>query len=178
MSPQVEKGAVREPTRISSPVVRNPAYRRTSTESFEIVEGEKSLEPGPATERLFGEIKGTKMEPREIQRGRRSRSRERTAGSQDEPDQFHEKTILEEEGEQIPGTPITIFQNRERPQDGHKREDSYDTLRRLAAITSPSPSPVPIKPEDEPPADTRRRRPLSQSSEGKRHSRSSSLPKS
>lgn len=186
MSPQVEKAAVREPTRIPSPVVRNPGYRRTSTESFEIVESGKSLEPGPATERLFGEIRGGKMEPKEIQRGRRSRSRERNAVSraspqptaQDEPEQFHEKTILEEEGEQIPGTPITIFRNTERPQDGHKREDSYDTLRRLAAITSPSPSPIPGKAEDEPPVDTRRRRPISQAPDNKRHSRSSSLPKS
>ncbi|OBT79159.1 hypothetical protein VF21_01698 [Pseudogymnoascus sp. 05NY08] len=187
MSPQVEKAAAREPTRIPSPVVRNPAYRRTSTESFEIVESGKSLEAGPATERLFGEIKGAKTEPKEIQRGRRSRSRERPAVSraspsrttQDDPDQFHEKTILEEEGEQIPGTPITIFRNTERPQDGHKREDSYDTLRRLAAISSPNPSPIPLKTEeDQPPEDTRRRRPVSQAREDKRHSRSSSLPKS
>lgn len=189
MSPQVEKAAVRDPTRIPSPVVRNPAYRRTSTESFEIVESGKSLEAGPATGRLFGEIKGAKTEPKEIQRGRRSRSRERPAVSrespspakQDEPDQFHEKTILEEEGEQIPGTPITIFRNTERPQDGHKREDSYDTLRRLAAIASPSPSPIPGKTEDQPPQppeDTRRRRPISQAPDSKRHSRSSSLPKS
>ncbi|KFY70684.1 hypothetical protein V499_09000, partial [Pseudogymnoascus sp. VKM F-103] len=189
MSPQVEKAAVREPTRIPSPVVRNPAYRRTSTESFEIVESGKSLEAGPATERLFGEIKGTKTEPKEIQRGRRSRSRERPGVSraspsrttQDDPDQFHEKTILEEEGEQIPGTPITIFRNTERPQDGHKREDSYDTLRRLAAISSPNPSPIPLKSEEkenQPPEDTRRRRPISQAPEEKRHSRSSSLPKS
>ncbi|OBT82177.1 hypothetical protein VE02_09175 [Pseudogymnoascus sp. 03VT05] len=187
MSPQVEKAAVREPTKIPSPVVRNPAYRRTSTESFEIVESGKSLEAGPATERLFGEIKGAKTEPKEIQRGRRSRSRERPAVSraspsrttQDDPDQFHEKTILEEEGEQIPGTPITIFRNTERPQDGHKREDSYDTLRRLAAISSPNPSPIPLKTEeDQPPEDTRRRRPVFQAREDKRHSRSSSLPKS
>ncbi|KFZ06037.1 hypothetical protein V501_07795 [Pseudogymnoascus sp. VKM F-4519 (FW-2642)] len=189
MSPQVEKAAVREPTRIPSPVVRNPAYRRTSTESFEIVESGKSLEAGPATERLFGEIKGAKTEPKEIQRGRRSRSRERIAVSraspsratQDDPDQFHEKTILEEEGEQIPGTPITIFRNTERPQDGHKREDSYDTLRRLAAISSPNPSPIPLKSEEkenQPPEDTRRRRPVSQAPDDKRHSRSSSLPKS
>ncbi|OBT69470.1 hypothetical protein VE03_01014 [Pseudogymnoascus sp. 23342-1-I1] len=185
MSPQVEKAAVREPTRIPSPVVRNPGYMRTSTESFEIVESGKSLEAGPATERLFGEIKGTTAEPKEIQRGRRSRSRERpvisraspSPATQDDPDQFHEKTILEEEGEQIPGTPITIFRNTERLQDGHKREDSYDTLRRLAAITSPSPSPVPIKAEDQPPEDTRRR-PVSQAPDSKRHSRSSSLPKS
>ncbi|OBT41113.1 hypothetical protein VE00_08532 [Pseudogymnoascus sp. WSF 3629] len=189
MSPQVEKAAVREPTRIPSPVVRNPAYRRTSTESFEIVESGKSLEAGPATERLFGEIKGAKTEPKEIQRGRRSRSRERpvvsraspSRATQDDPDQFHERTILEEEGEQIPGTPITIFRNTERPQDGHKREDSYDTLRRLAAISSPNPSPIsiPLKSEEnQPPEDTRRRRPISQAPEDKRHSRSSSLPKS
>ncbi|KFZ17838.1 hypothetical protein V502_04386, partial [Pseudogymnoascus sp. VKM F-4520 (FW-2644)] len=186
MSPQVQKTAVKEPTKIPSPVVRNPAYRRTSTESFEIVESGKSLEAGPATGRLFGEIKGAKTEPKEIQRGRRSRSRERPVVSrespspikQDEPDHFHEKTILEEEGEQIPGTPITIFRNTERPQDGHKREDSYDTLRRLAAIASPSPSPVPLKVEDQPPQDTRRRRPISQAPDSKRHSRSTSLPKS
>ncbi|KFY31449.1 hypothetical protein V494_07958, partial [Pseudogymnoascus sp. VKM F-4513 (FW-928)] len=175
MSPQVEKAAVKEPTRIPSPVVRNAAYRRTSTESFEIVESGKSLEAGPATGRLFGEIKGTTAQPTEIRRGRRSRSRERAAAAtQDEPDQFHEKTILEEEGEQIPGTPITIFRNTERPQDVHKREDSYDTLRRLAAISSP---PVPLKPEDQPLEDTRRRRPVSQAPDSK-HSRSSSLPKS
>ncbi|ELR07858.1 hypothetical protein GMDG_00479 [Pseudogymnoascus destructans 20631-21] len=187
ISPQVEKAAVREPTRIPSPVVRNPAYRWTSTESFEIVESGKSLEAGPATERLFGEIKGAKTEPKEIQRGRRSRSRERPAVSRaspsratlDDPDQFHEKTILEEEGEQIPGTPIIIFRNTERPQDGHKREDSYDTLRRLAAISSPNPSPIPLKSEEnQPPEDTRRRRPVSQAPEEKRHSRSSSLTKS
>lgn len=186
MSPQVEKAAVREPTKIPSPVLRNPGYMRTSTESFEIVESGKSIEAGPATERLFGEIKGTTAEPKEIQRGRRSRSRERPVISrappspaiQDDADQFHEKTILEEEGEQIPGTPITIFRNTERPQDGHKREDSYDTLRRLAAIASPSPSPVPLKAEDQSQEDTRRRRPASQAPDSKRHSRSSSLPKS
>ena len=77
-----------------------------------------------------------------------------------------EKTILEEEGERIPDTPITIF--RKSPNDNarhtggspeidrrakdrsplsvdestpHKREDSRDVLRRLARVTSASPTP-------------------------------------
>jgi hypothetical protein len=79
-----------------------------------------------------------------------------------EKEEFHEMTIMEEEGEHIPNTPITIFSaasyrggsnhsSRERKsnhdRDGstgksdHKREDFREILRRLSRATSASPAP-------------------------------------
>lgn len=68
------------------------------------------------------------------------------------PDSFlqdytHEKTILEEEGEVIPGTPITIFKGaaakeKKPSQLGHSRDDSWENLRKLARLTSATPSPA------------------------------------
>lgn len=72
---------------------------------------------------------------------------------------YHEKTILEEEGYHIPGTPITVFppgcykpssscsSNYVPP--GHKCEDSYETLRKLARLLSKSPAPQDLREEDE-----------------------------
>ncbi|PBP24653.1 hypothetical protein BUE80_DR004511 [Diplocarpon rosae] len=59
---------------------------------------------------------------------------------------YHERTILEEEGYPIPGTPVTVFPYNSypsRPSDapGHKREDSFETLRKLARVLSQSPAP-------------------------------------
>lgn len=56
-----------------------------------------------------------------------------------ETEEMHEKTILEEEGERIHGTPITIFSGNERRSNGpnSKQEDSLQILRNLSkAITS------------------------------------------
>lgn len=62
----------------------------------------------------------------------------------------YERTILDEEGEHIRGTPITVFsakhyrgssQNRDGEESGHKREDSFDLLRRLSRAASRSPAP-------------------------------------
>ncbi len=57
------------------------------------------------------------------------------------------KTILEEEGEAIPGTPITIFRGaaakeKKPSQLGHSRDDSWENLRKLARLTSATPSPA------------------------------------
>ncbi|RDW94490.1 hypothetical protein BP5796_00253 [Coleophoma crateriformis] len=78
-----------------------------------------------------------------------------------EPGYAHEKTILEEEGEAIPGTPITVFtgssinannninnqktssdRNSERRSSEYKRDQSRDVLRRLSRAASKSPSPL------------------------------------
>lgn len=65
-------------------------------------------------------------------------------------DYTHEKTILEEEGEAIPGTPITIFRGaaakEKKPSPpGHSRDDSWENLRKLSRLTSATPSPAPVK---------------------------------
>lgn len=57
---------------------------------------------------------------------------------------YYERTILEEEGYPIPGTPITVFPNNSYPQSSssnHKREDSSETLRKLSRLLSQSPGP-------------------------------------
>src|SRR5438045_1631283 len=55
-----------------------------------------------------------------------------------------EKTIFEEEGERIPGTPITIFKAAAETtndiRSGHRTEESFETLRKLARVASVSPS--------------------------------------
>jgi hypothetical protein len=61
-----------------------------------------------------------------------------------------EKTILEEEGEAIPGTPITIFKGaaaKEKKSSplGHSPDDSWENIRKLARLTSSTPSPAPAK---------------------------------
>ncbi|PBP28292.1 hypothetical protein BUE80_DR000658 [Diplocarpon rosae] len=66
---------------------------------------------------------------------------------------YHERTILEEEGYPIPGTPVTVFPYNSypsRPSDppGHKREDSFETLRKLARVLSQSPAPSHRRAED------------------------------
>jgi hypothetical protein len=198
LSPELLKSTAKEPAReemkAASPAADRRSYRRTSTESFEIVErGEKALETGPSSKRLFGEMKTTRTPPevigvdssKEVPRGRRPRSRDMpitarkalSPAKQEESEFFHERTILEEEGEKIPGTPVTIFRNAEKEAQAHKREDSYDTLRRLAAITSQSPSPGLIRHEDKKLDDVPKQIVIS-GIESKRHSRSSSLPKS
>jgi hypothetical protein len=64
-------------------------------------------------------------------------------------DYSHEKTILEEEGEAIPGTPITIFKGAASDEKkGHTHDDSWDALRKLAKVASPSPSPS-VEQQDE-----------------------------
>jgi len=94
----------------------------------------------------------------------RSNSKDRDAkgGTPSKPaaeETFHETTIIEEEGRPIPGTPITVFSaaeyevykrrrsksntpdmNTNNSEFGHKREDSYDLLRKLAKVLSPSPA--------------------------------------
>jgi hypothetical protein len=62
-------------------------------------------------------------------------------------DYAHEKTILEEEGEAIPGTPITIFRGsaakeKKPSQLGHSRDDSWENLRKLSRLASATPSPA------------------------------------
>lgn len=77
----------------------------------------------------------------------------------DKHDPIHERTVLEEEGERIPGTPITIFSGSTRPHTSDRRglkdsvkdngsgdpqakHDQYrDTLRSLARLASASASP-------------------------------------
>ncbi|RFU33089.1 Fructose-bisphosphate aldolase, partial [Scytalidium lignicola] len=79
----------------------------------------------------------------------------------DQTEPLHDRTILEEEGEPIPGTPITIFSRGSGPRTsdfkptgdgakvtdpGHaevKRDQYRDTLRSLARIASTSPSSSP-----------------------------------
>ncbi|CAD6446735.1 7f2a3a80-d853-4b31-a24e-9a927013fc22 [Sclerotinia trifoliorum] len=68
------------------------------------------------------------LEPRSFER----------AENNGEIGQMHEKTILEEEGEVIHGTPITVFSGNERRPNGpnSKQEDSLQILRNLSkAIT-------------------------------------------
>ncbi|KAJ8060987.1 hypothetical protein OCU04_010065 [Sclerotinia nivalis] len=68
------------------------------------------------------------LEPRSFER----------AETNGEIDEMHGKTILEEEGERIHGTPITIFSGNERRPNGpnSKQEDSLQILRNLSkAIT-------------------------------------------
>ena len=81
------------------------------------------------------------------------------------PEEYHERTILEEEGEKIPFTPITVFSKRKdfddyvkrnnitfsrsnsssssgsRPRVGHRRDESRELLRRLSRSISSSPGP-------------------------------------
>lgn len=63
----------------------------------------------------------------------------------------YERTILDEEGEHIRGTPITVFsakhyrgssQTRDGEESGHTREDSFDLLRKLSRAASRSPAPL------------------------------------
>jgi len=61
-----------------------------------------------------------------------------------------EKTILEEEGEAIPGTPITIFKGaaameKKASPPRHIPDDSWENIRKLARLTSATPSPAPAK---------------------------------
>ncbi|PQE12370.1 decorin binding domain-containing protein [Rutstroemia sp. NJR-2017a BVV2] len=73
-----------------------------------------------------------------IQERERARSRPRLMEQDDVIDdaeaQQHDKTILEEEGERIPGTPITIFSGNERrlTEGNAKNEDSLQILRNLS----------------------------------------------
>jgi hypothetical protein len=66
-------------------------------------------------------------------------------------DHAHDKTtILEEEGEHIPGTPVTIFRGKgvkeKKPsQLGHNGDDSWENLRRLSRVLSATPSPAASK---------------------------------
>jgi len=198
LSPELVKSTMKEParedTKAASPAADRRSYRRTSTESFEIVErGVKVLESRPSSKPLSGKMKTTRTPPevigvdssKEVPRGRRPRSRERpitarkppSPAKQEQSEFFHERTILEEEGEKIPGTPVTIFRNAEKESQADKREDSYDTLRRLAAITSQSPSLGLIRHEDKKLDDVPKQI-VTSGIESKRHSRSSSLPKS
>lgn len=196
VSPELLKATANENSRIPSSTVRKPAFQRKSAESFEVADkSAKSLEPGPAMERLFGEIQGTKSQPEQapvdlpkvVKRDRRARSIEGpmvarkspSPSQQEQQEHLHERTILEEEGEPIPGTPITIFRNADRAsqEDDHEREDSYDTLRRLAAITRQSRVPKAINPEDKG-ADKAQKQTIPAPTESKRHSRSNSTQKS
>ncbi|KAK6586529.1 hypothetical protein PZA11_001586 [Diplocarpon coronariae] len=88
------------------------------------------------------EIRQTNSEERSM------REESRIPGSTEEPQEeiYYERTILEEEGYPIPGTPVTVFPYNSypsRPSDppGHNREDSFETLRKLARVLSQSPGP-------------------------------------
>ncbi|KAI9050901.1 hypothetical protein LZ554_005015 [Drepanopeziza brunnea f. sp. 'monogermtubi'] len=92
-----------------------------------------------ATDRLE-EIKGRNSEERSL------KEETPVPESVKEPKEeiYCERTILEEEGYPIPGTPITVFPNNSYPHrsnSNHKREDSYDTLRKLSRLLSQSPGP-------------------------------------
>ena len=68
-------------------------------------------------------------------------------------EEYHERTILEEEGEQIPFTPITVFSKAKDFDDyakrnnmnliSHNRSDSHELLKRLSRSLSSSRSPSP-----------------------------------
>lgn len=64
-------------------------------------------------------------------------------------DYCHDRTILEEEGEHIAGTPVTIFKgagvNDKKPFQVGDRDESWDTLRKLSQIASATPSPAPVR---------------------------------
>lgn len=86
--------------------------------------------------------------------------------------EYHEKTILEEEGEKIPFAPITVFRAKDyedyvkrnglvssrsssssssRPgSSGHRRDDSHGLLRRLSRSMSSSPAPPKMEEKEEP----------------------------
>ncbi|KAI9644767.1 hypothetical protein NHQ30_006794 [Ciborinia camelliae] len=86
----------------------------------------ESTEPRPRTE--YNHRASENIEPRSLER----------AETNDEIEEMHEKTILEEEGERIHGTPITIFSGNERRPNGlnSEQEDSLQILRNLSkAIT-------------------------------------------
>ncbi|TGO19387.1 hypothetical protein BTUL_0004g00230 [Botrytis tulipae] len=89
----------------------------------------ENAEPRPRAEyshRVLGSF-----EPRSLERLK----------ANDKTDKMHEKTILDEEGERIRGTPITVFpENETRPNSTtSKQEDSLQILRNLSkAITGTS----------------------------------------
>jgi len=62
------------------------------------------------------------------------------AMEREEVEDFHEKTILEEEGERIPGTPITIFgrDSDKYSEEPKKSHDSFEALRNLSKAISNS----------------------------------------
>jgi hypothetical protein len=181
----------------ASPVTsRRPSYK-SSTESFEVVgrsgsdlserpprrRSRRDEDPLKSTDKESTEER-TRAESRELGRGRQSRSeeeqpakRESVPVKSEEVEYNYERTILEEEGERIPGTPVTVFKNTDKPapKEGHNREDSWDALRKLSRISA-SPSPVVPKHEDAMSDQSAKEIPLH--IESKRHSRTSSPPKS
>ena len=105
-----------------------------------------------ATNRLE-EIRERNSEERSIHsESSKNNSRHATPAPTQEPQEevYHERTILEEEGENIPNTPITIFakghyrpsssSSAESNQDPEKiREDFFEAIRLLARKMSPGP---------------------------------------
>jgi len=103
-----------------------------------------------ATNRLE-EIRERNSEERSVlSESSKSNSRQTTPAPIQEPQEevYHERTILEEEGEQIPNTPITIFaKGHYRPSSSSSaesdpekiREESFEAIRLLARKLSPGP---------------------------------------
>ncbi|KAN0117179.1 hypothetical protein V8E51_003156 [Hyaloscypha variabilis] len=103
-----------------------------------------------ATNRLE-EIRERNSEDRSaLSESSRVNSRQATPASNKEPQEevYHERTILEEEGEHIPNTPITIFakghyrasSSSAEDQDPEKiKEESFEAIRLLARKMSPGP---------------------------------------
>ncbi|PMD14536.1 hypothetical protein NA56DRAFT_372291 [Hyaloscypha hepaticicola] len=103
-----------------------------------------------ATNRLE-EIRERNSEERSVlSESSRTNSRLTTSAPIQEPQEevYHERTILEEEGEQIPNTPITIFaKGLYRPSSSSSaesdpekmREESFEAIRLLARKLSPGP---------------------------------------
>ncbi len=103
-----------------------------------------------ATNRLE-EIRERNSEERSVlSESSRTNSRQTTPAPIQEPQEevYHDRTILEEEGEQIPNTPITIFaKGHYRPSSSSSaesdpeklREESFEAIRLLARKMSPGP---------------------------------------
>ena len=100
-----------------------------------------------------------------------TKNTERKAEPVQEENEYHEKTILEEEGEKIPFSPITVFRAKDfddyvkrnnitfsrsnssssassRPGSKHKRDESHELLRRLSRSMSTSPAPPRLEEAD------------------------------
>ncbi|KAH8808187.1 hypothetical protein F5884DRAFT_359493 [Xylogone sp. PMI_703] len=143
-----------------------PHFTGRKTKLDEVREAEfQSLLPRAVAQSRLEDIRERNSEERSL-----SPEAERTitnAPGRNQSELLHERTILEEEGEPIPGTPITIFSGGSRPRTGdakpagggeeskdagnsEERKDQYrDTLRSLSRLASSSVSPSPSQ-EDKP----------------------------
>jgi hypothetical protein len=132
----------------------SPLLRVKTTRLDEVREREmQSLTARAVATNRLEEIRERNSEERSIfSESSKFNGRETTPAPTTEPqkDVYHERTILEEEGEHIPNTPITIFakehyrpsssSSTESNKDPEKmREESFEAIRLLARRMSPGP---------------------------------------